>query len=86
MGCGGSKLKGDPIDNIGGEPSQPVKKIEAVQSRFHRVDYNASSDKRTSAGEGMAPHETAPEPEPTSSGPALAKEDEDKLEPYKTIG
>jgi hypothetical protein len=87
MGCGSSSLKGDAPDNVGTAP-QPVRK---VQSNFKDVDYSTSPDPRKASMPGdRAPHEVDP-PKSQKDGndddmaPVARKEEDNKLEPYKTI-
>jgi hypothetical protein len=89
MGCGGSSLKGDAPSEVGAAaPPQPVRK---VQSNFKDIDYSTAADPRKSSTPGdRAPHEVDP-PKAQKEGKhdditAMAQKDEDmKLEPYKTI-
>jgi hypothetical protein len=86
MGCGSSSLKGDAPD-VGSAP-QPV---TTVRSNFKDVDYTGSAEAGRSSVPGeRAPHELDP-PKPQTppkedDTTATAKKDEDnKLEPYKSI-
>lgn len=87
MGCGGSKLKGDGPDDVGTAP-RPVRD---VLSNFKDVDYNTGADPRKGSTAGnRAPHEIDPpkaQKEAEDNGmTATAQKDEDaKLEPYKSI-
>lgn len=87
MGCGSSSLKGDAPSDVGTAP-QPVRK---VQSNFKDVDYTTSADPRKGSMPGdRAPHEMDPpksqKEKKDDDVTAMAQKDEDiKLEPYKTI-
>src|SRR3954454_5632641 len=87
MGCGSSSLKGDAPGDVGSAP-QPVTQ---VRSSFKDVDYTGSAEAGRSSIPGeRAPHEVDPPkpktPQKEDDITAIAKKDEDnKLEPYKSI-
>lgn len=87
MGCGGSTLKGDDPGEVGTAP-QPARK---VQSNFKDVDYTTGADRRKSSMPGdRAPHETDPpkaykEDQHEDITAMAQKEEETKLEPYKSL-
>ena len=85
MGCGSSSLKGDAPGDVGSAP-QPV---THVRSSFKDVDYTSSAEARkSSVPRERAPHEIDP-PKPQTpqneDGTTVKKDEDNKLEPYKSI-
>jgi hypothetical protein len=80
MGCGGSKLKGEPVADIGSAPV-PVS-VKKTATNFSTVDYDSSADRSKSHVPDRAPHELDERTPSTAKG----KDSEgSKLEPYHTL-
>lgn len=89
MGCGGSKLKGDVPEGLGGDsapPSQPARVVDTKASNpFTRVDYNAGTDQSKRASQlEYGPTEDPPS-QPAAEMMKELKNDGDKLKPYTTL-
>jgi len=80
MGCGGSKLKGEPVADIGSAPV-PVS-VKKTVTNFSTIDYDPSGDRQKSHIPERAPHELD---EHRLSTAKVKYAEGSKLEPYRTL-